>query len=151
MAYTLVAGGDMLPTRAFHISGSPSEGFTIHHQGTYPAVLLMDDDEKGDSQTLMMQDGKRVNCSYEMEIRISAAHWDNGRPSECLVLSASCLVPRGGARRPAEPPSPTGTTGVPPVAGAAHGPSMERTRRPFSQYKKGLEAVSSPKDHLPTF
>ena len=81
MAYTLVAGGDMLPTRAFHISGSPSEGFTIHHQGTYPAVLLMDDDEKGDSQTLMMQDGKRVNCSYEMEIRISAAHWDNGRPS----------------------------------------------------------------------
>ena len=81
MAYTPVAGGDMLPTRAFHISGSPSEGFTIHHQGTYPAVLLMYDDEKGDSQTLMMQDGKRVNCSYEMEIRISAAHWDNGRPS----------------------------------------------------------------------
>ena len=77
MAYMPVAGGDMPPTRrAFHVSGSPSEGFTIHHQATYPAVVLMYDDERGGSQTLMMQDGKRVYCSYEMEIRIPAASLD---------------------------------------------------------------------------
>lgn len=95
MAYTAVAGGNMPPTRAFHISGSPSEGFTIHHQGTYPAAILMYDDEKGDSQTLMMQDGKRINCFYEMEIRISAASLDkvaaedwsqyDGRKSDAIL------------------------------------------------------------------
>ena len=62
-----------------------------------------------------------------------------------LVPRAECLVPS--ARRPAEPPPPrwrlsqlrlrtqvlTGTTDVSSVAWAAHGPSMERAGRPFSQ------------------
>ena len=49
----------------------------------------------------------------EASRRAVAANWDNGRP--------------------AEPSPPTGTTGVPPVAWAARGPSMERAGRPFSQ------------------
>ena len=62
------------PVRSFDISGSPSEGFSIHYRGDFPALFLMYEDDKGDIHQTQM--GRRINCGYEMEMRISTESLD---------------------------------------------------------------------------
>ena len=75
-AYSSVTGPGMQPTRAFEISGSPAEGFTIHHMGTYPAAILSFNDDKGTPMMIQMPEKKAIDCSYELEIHISPASLD---------------------------------------------------------------------------
>ena len=62
------------PVRHFEISGSPAEGFSIHYSGDFPALFLLYEDAKGNVQQTQM--GRRITCSYEMEMRISAESLD---------------------------------------------------------------------------
>lgn len=61
------------PTRAFEISGSPAEGFSIHYQGTFPGLFLLYDDANGNPQ---QTENQQIVCTYEMEMHISSAALD---------------------------------------------------------------------------
>ena len=61
------------PTRAFEISGSPAEGFSIHYQGTFPGAFLMYEDEHGSPQ---QTENQTIVATYEMEMHISPAALD---------------------------------------------------------------------------
>ena len=75
-AYNRIADFNLRPTRAFDISGSPAEGFTIHYLGRFYNARLDYTDEKGEPQMLEAPEKKTITSTYEMEIRISAASLD---------------------------------------------------------------------------
>ena len=57
------------PVRSFEITGSPTDGFTIHYQGSYPTPFLLYQDAKGQMQQTPM--GQKIVCNYEYETHIS--------------------------------------------------------------------------------
>lgn len=74
MAYTSAVDLDNPPTRSFEISGSHSEGFTIHYQGDFPTPRLMYENIKG--ETVMMPENLKILRKYEMEIDLTPASLD---------------------------------------------------------------------------
>lgn len=92
MAYTAVIDGENPPTRSFEISGSHSEGFTIHYQGNFPTARLMYENLKGD--IVMMPENLKILCKYEMEIdltptsldKVAATDWSRFDATDSLAI-----------------------------------------------------------------
>ena len=59
------------PVRSFEITGSPTDGFTIHYQGSYPTPFLLYQGANGQMQQTPM--GQKIVCNYEYETHISQA------------------------------------------------------------------------------
>lgn len=59
------------PERAFTISGTPSEGFSIHYQGSFPTQLMLYEDAHGQMQQTPV--GQKIVCNYEFEAHVPSA------------------------------------------------------------------------------